>query len=265
MSYTSKDGAEGSNFKQLLMLLLLAFTLPLLCAMLIMNTALFRSGAFNLIAYGVEAAAPSLAAVLTVLCFEKGRGLRQFLKRSYIDNLNLNTFLVALFLPFAVVAAPKMLYWMISGSTPSFVMLSQKKTLIVCWALIAEELGWRGFLQEKLRNHFNDFTLPLMLGLIWAAWHYHYFLSGAMSVPIILFTLGCVTDSYIYYALTKSVNGNIVPASVFHFSGNLCFNLFLINPEYNNGSAMPYLLYVICSLIAAVIAALVTYTHRVKM
>lgn len=261
---TRNNDAIHSHLKQILLFLLLAFSLPLLCSILMINTTLFRSGPFQFIAYGVEAMTPSLAAILTVLYFENGRGLKQFLKKCYIANIHLKWILIALLLPVAVVGVSKLLSWQIYGCAPVIGTLSSKKIIVVCWALIAEELGWRGFMQEKLQVYFNDLTLPLITGIIWAVWHYHYFISGTMTVPVILFALGCVTDSYVYYALTKSVKGNIIPASAFHFSGNLCFNLFLINPEYNNGSNLPYFLFVMFSFITAVIAAAVTHKHRLK-
>lgn len=258
MLCTRTCNAKEGSLKQLLIFLLLAFTLPLLCIILMADTTLFRSGVLNLTAYGIEAAAPSLATVLTVLLFKNGHGLKQFLKKSYLENVSLKMVLIALILPAVLIGTPKLLYWLIFGITPALGILSLNKIIIVCWALIAEELGWRGFLQEKLQCCLGDFTLPLITGILWAAWHYHYFISGTSSAPIVLFTLGCVADSYIYYVMTNSVNGNIIPASVYHFSGNLFFNLFLINPEHNKGSSAPYLLYIICLLAAAVTAMVVT-------
>jgi len=251
--------------KQIGTFLLLAFVLPLFCVLLMLNTALFHSGAFNLVAYGIEAAAPALAAIVTVLYFEKGRGLRHFLKSAYLDNLHPKIILLALLLPVVLVGVPKLLNGLLFGGGLHLGILAPKKILIICWALVAEELGWRGFLQQKLRPYLNDFTLPLAVGLIWAVWHYHYFLSGASSAPLLLFVLSCVTDSYLYFAVTRFANGNIVPASVLHFSGNLCFNLFLINPEHNGGSLVPYLLYVLCSLITAVLAFSVTRRREEKL
>ena len=251
IEYVQNDNGHGSNLKRILVFLLLAFLIPLICVILIKDVMDF-SNILAFFLFGVEAASPSLAAILTVLF--SGAELRQFLKRCYVNNFNLKMVLVSFFLPVVVVSVPKSFYWLLYGITPTFGALSPKKIIIICWALIAEELGWRGFLQNKLEIYLNKLILPLPLGIIWALWHYHFFISGAISVPILLFTLGCITDSYLYFAFTKAVKGNIVPASVLHFSENLCFNLFLVNPEYNNGSSVPYLLYVISSLITAAIA-----------
>lgn len=107
-------------------------------------------------------------------------------------------------------------------------------------------------LQEKLDRSCGNLVTPLIVGVIWALWHYHFWWLGTVSVPLILFSLGCIADSFGYYWITKKSKGNVIPASIWHFTGNLCFNLFLINPEHNEGSLLPYLLFMGFSTIMAV-------------
>lgn len=40
------------------------------------------------------------------------------------------------------------------------------------WALVVEELGWRGYLQEKIEAHVGDVLTPLIVGIIWTVWHF---------------------------------------------------------------------------------------------
>ena len=49
-----------------------------------------------------------------------------------------------------------------------------QKNIIVMWALVAEELGWRGYLQEKIEAHVGDVLTPLIVGIIWTVWHFHF-------------------------------------------------------------------------------------------
>jgi len=42
--------------------------------------------------------------------------------------------------------------------------------------------------------------------------------------PFVLLILGCVFESYGYFVITKLAKGNIIPASIWHFSGNLFVN-----------------------------------------
>lgn len=61
-----------------------------------------------------------------------------------------------------------------------------------------------------------------------------------MDISYFAFLFGCIAESYGYYLITKAAKGNVVPACIWHFSGNLFFNLYRINPEWNGGSMIPY-------------------------
>ena len=110
------------------------------------------------------------------------------------------------------------------------------------WALVAEELGWRGYLQEKIEAHVGDVLTPLIVGIIWTVWHFHFFISGSMEVPLHSFAYGCIAESYGYFVITKISKGNIVPASLWHFSGNLFTNIYRLNPNWNEGRMEPYMI-----------------------
>lgn len=253
------------SLRQIFLFLWIAFLLPLFCMVLISKVRLFQTGVLNFLLFGIQAMSPTSAAILSVLCFEKKEGLCQFLKKSYAKNINMKIVLLALILPVVLIGLAKLASWMTTGSTLSIVFPSTKKLFIIFWALIAEELGWRGFLQESLSQYFSNLTLPLVTGILWALWHYHFFLAGTMSVPVMLFALGCIGDSYIYFALTKLVKGNIIPASVIHTSENFCFNVFLIYPANNYGNPVPYALYLIFTFLAAIVLTMIIWPNSKKI
>ncbi len=244
---------KDENIKKCIELFLIfAFGLPFICVLLVKNFSVFQSGEAKFILYGIEAMTPTLSALI-VIAILGGRGrISVFLKKCYLENVNLQYIALALVLPFVVLLITKLTSRIFVDVTPFITSISVNKIIIVMWALIAEELGWRGFLQEKLDKRFGYLITPIILGSIWALWHYHFFLLETMSAPLVLFVLGCIADSFGYYWITKKSKGNIIPASVWHFTGNLWFNLFLINPEYNKGSMIPYLLFVVYSAIMAV-------------
>lgn len=125
--------------------------------------------------------------------------------------------------------------------------ISISKAIVLLWSLVAEELGWRGFLQGELDKKLDKKLVPLFIGIIWSLWHYHFFLLGTISVPIVLFTIGCIIDSVIYYVLTKKSKQNIIPASIYHFMGNILFSILIIYPNNHNGNVLPYISYLIAS------------------
>lgn len=119
---------------------------------------------------------------------------------------------------------------------------------MLLWSLIAEELGWRGFLQKELDMKYKK-IIPLLVGIICSLWHYHFFLLGAISVSILLFIISCVLDSYILYFLTKKSQQNIIPSSIYHFMGNCLLCMLLIYPNNQNGNILSYSYYLISTLI----------------
>lgn len=244
---------KDENIKKYITLFLIfAFGLPLICVFLVKDFSIFQSGEPNFILYGIEAMTPTLSALIVTAILGGNGMIRVFLKKCYFDNIKIHYIVLALILPLVVLTITKLTSLIFVNVTPFITSISVKKLIIVMWALIAEEIGWRGFLQEKLDKHFGYLTTPIILGCIWALWHYHFFLLETMSAPLILFVLGCIAESFSYYWITKKSKGNVIPASVWHFTGNLWINIFLINPENNKGSIVPYLLFVVYSTIMAV-------------
>lgn len=142
---------------------------------------------------------------------------------------------------------------------------TSKQLIIIGWAFVAEEIGWRGFLTKKLTSSTNKYVVHLLVGLIWAFWHYHFFIIGAIDVAIPLFIVGCVVDSYLYAVLLKISGGNILIAMLFHMTSNFFINLFLINPNVNGGSSIPYAVYVIISALFVIgITMVLKYRVRTK-
>lgn len=239
----------------IILFLIFTFGLPLICVPLEKN--IFKSGSMNFMLFGIEAAAPTLAALIVISILGGKIGIREFLKKCYLKNIKVKYILLGVIIPIVLIVTAKLTWFVFDGSTPFIKGITAKKLLIVMWALIAEEAGWRGFLQERLDRHFGCLVTPIILGNIWALWHYHFFWLGTMSIPVLPFFIGCVADSFGYYWVTKKSKGNVIPASLWHFTYNLFINILLINPEFNHGSMAPYWIYVICSSIAAVIISVI--------
>lgn len=242
---------NNSDKNDIWLFLMFSFVSPLLCVLLIKNTRIYQSGTLNFILYGIEAMTPTLSALIVISILGGKNKVKDFLQKCYIDNMKKSYFIIAFILPTIVLTATKLTSYIFIETTPFITSISANKFMIILWAFIAEEIGWRGFLQEKIEKRFGYITTPIVIGCIWALWHYHFFLLGSMSAPLLLFLLGCIADSYSYYWITKKAKGNVIPASIWHFTGNLWFNLYMINPEHNHGSIVPYLLFVVYSSIMA--------------
>ena len=223
--------------------LILAFGLPALCLLLFQMSG---NTVFHFIVYGVEAASPMLAAILVAALHGKEEGIRSFLHDKYISNASPVICILGFAVPFTILTIAKMIaVWM--GDLFAYpIFPTAGKMLIIAWALIAEELGWRGYLQDELDKILPHCFIPFLTGVLWALWHYHFVLSGSMDIPIVAFALGCIFESYGYFAITKMAKNNILPASIWHFTGNLMFNIYRFDPQWHNGDTTFYWIATVC-------------------
>ncbi len=94
---------------------------------------------------------------------------------------------------------------------------------------LPEELGWRGYVQDRLQARWTPLTASLVLGLLWALWHlplffirgtYHHQL-GLGSLQSGLFFVGVVCASILTGWIYNGTNRSILAAVLVHFMDNL--------------------------------------------
>ena len=119
--------------------------------------------------------------------------------------------------------------------SPWFFILNYSVTAIVFSGVngipaFGEELGWRGFLQRKLVDHYGLVSGVTLLGLIWGFWHFPLILNGynypehPVLGALILFPLTTVFSSFFLAWLTLS-SRSLWPAVLAHG----CVNTFYGN------------------------------------
>jgi membrane protease YdiL (CAAX protease family) len=99
---------------------------------------------------------------------------------------------------------------------------------------LAEEFGWRGYLQPRLRQRFGIIATSLIIGVAWAVWHVPlFFLNGtgqaAMgfgSVRSLLFFAGMIPLAATYLFVCERLGGRVWSAILLHFAGNATLSLF---------------------------------------
>ena len=221
--------------------MLLAFAIPALCVGV---RKINSNSIVDFILYAMEGASPTLAAIIVVM-FQK-KSLRRYIYEKYLLNLNLQKCVLGIIIPFSILTCAKMISILMGDGYFYPVFPSIRKIVIISWALVAEELGWRGYLQDKLERFLPNVYIPLLTGVIWCFWHYHFIISGSMEIAFVPFMLGCIFESYGYFVLTKLAKNNVVPACIWHFTGNLLFNIYRFDPQWHNGSAKFYWIATAC-------------------
>lgn len=244
--------------KNLISFLMITFLLPLISLLL---QAIINNYSIKFVLYGIEAASPTIA-VIVILCVNNN------IKNFFMENFNTKYLARALILPIFIICATmfsaKVIACAIYKNQFVFGNISLSHLVIILWAFIAEEFGWRGYLQPFLKSHLKQcWLVPFAVGVIWCFWHYHYFFINGMHMPFMLFLAGCIIESYIYDYLLNWTGGNLLSAMMYHFSWNFFLHLFAINPIDNNGNLLPYGILTILELLNLLIFFLINKVRRI--
>jgi len=105
---------------------------------------------------------------------------------------------------------------------------------------VAEEFGWRGYVQPRLRRHHGQLATTAVLGAAWGLWHVPlYFLNGTGQHDDGLFTqqgltffLGLLPLTYVMLFVSERLRGGVPAAILVHAAWNLSEELI---PPLGNG------------------------------
>lgn len=192
---------------------------------------------------------PALAAIIVVSLTYGRQGLRELFGRLLKWRVGIQWYLVALFMPaFVTLLAISINNWT-GGTAPNFsaanfpfgpnkTPLLQKLIILflvftVGFDGLGEEIGWRGFALPKLLEGRSALASSLILGALWAVWHFPYALTKGTflsEVPLYLFFINLLALSMIYTWIFNNTNGSLLLALLFHAAGNTTSNLFPILP-----------------------------------
>jgi membrane protease YdiL (CAAX protease family) len=85
---------------------------------------------------------------------------------------------------------------------------------------LAEEPGWRGFALPRLQERFGPLLGTLILGVLWAIWHFPLFLTGwtmeAGLLPLVEFTVTATAIAIIITWVFNNTRGSLLIAMLLH-------------------------------------------------
>jgi membrane protease YdiL (CAAX protease family) len=98
---------------------------------------------------------------------------------------------------------------------------------------LGEELGWRGFALDRLQNKWNALVASLILGIIWAAWHFPLFFikgtpqqgMGFGTFVFWLWSLQVVSLSVLTTWVYNNTHRSILSAVLMHFMFNATYGI----------------------------------------
>lgn len=116
---------------------------------------------------------------------------------------------------------------------------------------LSEELGWRGYAQDRLQSRWSPQLAGVIVGIVWAFWHLPlFFMPGTsqheLHVPFVGFLIGIVSMSVMFAWLHNHSGGSIWTAIFFHwiytYSAQVVATGVTRNPVYNWLEYVPYVL-----------------------
>lgn len=135
----------------------------------------------------------------------------------------------------------------------------------VVWTL-GEELGWRGFFTPRLAAHVGVTGAGLVVGFVWAVWHYPVLLGADYNAgtpaayAVTCFTV-MVVSMGVVMAWLRHVSGSVWPCVLLHASHNIIVQAVLdamtardgpavyITTEFGWGMALTQSLVAICMVV----------------
>jgi membrane protease YdiL (CAAX protease family) len=111
--------------------------------------------------------------------------------------------------------------------------------IILCLAPTFEELGWRGYGVDSLRQYFNLWNTSVLFGLLWGIWHlplffikgyYHHELWEMNIAYVINFFVSVIAASILMNWLYYKNGRSIIVAIVFHCMLDIFYVVFQTEP-----------------------------------
>jgi CAAX protease family protein len=194
----------------------------------------------NALVISAITAGPAVSALFLTSANEGRAGVMQLLCRLLLWRVAARWYLFALVgIPVLYVTGTAVL----PGAWSSFEPLSLKTWLSYLWLFplvlvvggpLLEEIGWRGFALGPLEERFGPLGGTLLLGLLWAVWHYPQYAlpdwaaqNGGFTVQsIVVFTLGVVAITVIMTWMFNHTRGSLLLAVLAHSTINT-FSAFI--------------------------------------
>ncbi len=128
---------------------------------------------------------------------------------------------------------------------------------------LGEEMGWRGFLQDRLQGHNNSVITAIIIGAIWAAWHFPIairfddFRSGlGLWEFIALYPVFTILLTFTMGRLWRWSKGSLFIAIFFHAVSNMTVDIYLLNAKWwDFGDLTQLQIYLIILLVFALMAS----------
>ncbi|WP_297956158.1 CPBP family intramembrane glutamic endopeptidase [uncultured Ruminococcus sp.] len=226
---------KKANAKRLAIYLLIVFAFSIL--LIILRKPISSSETFYFFIAELFCASPAVASLITRTVTKEGfRDMKLHLNLSR----NFRWYLLAFALPLICFSASKLIPIIISGHSDwlsgftfgnilAVILMLAAQSAVSSVSLLGEELGWRGYMNQKMEPLLGTVGTCLFGGVVWGLWHFPIdianYLEGYGTLSNSLETafgrlILLVCFGVFLMWLTKKTN-SVFPAVVAHFMFNM--------------------------------------------
>lgn len=175
---------------------------------------------------------PALAAIIVAGIVGGRAGVRELLSRFREWRVGVNWYLFVLLYPTIARLIAVGLNVLLGGTLPAFfrargipegnpvVLFMPVFVGVLFQAGIAEEIGWRGFALPRLQTRYSALTSSLILGVLWALWHFHPQSWSDLAPIAFWYILGVLSLTVILTWVYNNTRGSLLVAVLFHTASN---------------------------------------------
>ena len=192
---------------------------------------------------------PTVAALIVAHALGGWAEIKQLLKRTLIWHVGLKWYLFVFLFPVIARLIAVGVNMLLGGEPPRFfssatVGFSGISPILIVLFLgifirpsLVEEIGWRGFALPRMQERFGALGASLLLGLLWALWHFHPVNFPFYKDWMLWFLLMSVCVSVIYTWIYNNTDGSILLAALFHAASNFSEYIVPVAPA-NTGTGI---------------------------
>lgn len=204
---------------------------------------------------------PSLVALLLVALTDGVDGVKSLFIGQIIKRVKIRWALLALLIFPLMGAVALFIHSFFDGpqlSLRSTQLLPQ--IVVILLISLGEEFGWRGFLLPRLQKNYSVIVTALIVGIIWAAWHFPASMIGVgvpQDMSFAVFTTWVVLATLIIHWVYNN-SGSVLLAIIMHSMANVTFNYLPLLPEFV-GQVTTFYLFLGC---IGLLSSLVIFHYR---
>ena len=142
-------------------------------------------------------------------------------------RLPLRWYAIAFGLPFAVAAVGLGLHVASGGTAPGLGAISAIE-LVIFVLVVGEEIGWRGFLQPRLRERMGLVPAGLATGVAWTLWHLPIYLAPTAGLAAFAtFAWWVIPLAVVMGFVAERTRSSVIVATIMHGAANIATPILL--------------------------------------